>query len=764
MSKKIELGIGVDCGTMNLVSARRTSEGTVETSRMRNAFLDLEVGAKKMLKLSGVNFIDQGEDGIVVIGDAALEMANVFGREARRPLSRGLVSAGEMDALKVLGVLIKGVLGEPKTPGEICYFSVPASPLDESRDVVYHKGILERIINECGFDAIAGNEALAIIFAETAKENFSGIGLSFGSGMTNCLSGETLIPLLDGSKKSLKELAENYSDKEFWVYSSTESGQIVPGKAHHPRRTGTSEVIRIHLDNGSYLEATGDHLFMNRDGSYTKAKDLVVGTSLMPLYLRQEKEGPGARYIQVRNNAGKRWNWVHRIVAAHCLGRPLHSRRNSISGKDEIVHHKNFRGSDNTPENLQVMTRSDHAMLHEAHAKAAKERMYGKSYEEIYGAERAREIRIKIALGQSDPEVFAKMLEGSERGREAIRKNRTDRTFEEIFGEEKASDIKALLSKAKKGIPLAERLGEDKAAALCAHWSESRKGIAGKYERTESIKEKISQGLKEYFLENPHPIHVVEEEARRKISDSLKAYFSENPRPANSPETRKKISEALRGKPKGPPSPETIQKRKDTRKARLLREAQEPNNHKVVLVESTGKIIDVYDLTVEEFHNFGTDAGVFVHNCVLAINGVEGMAFSCARGGDWIDAGAAKAVGSTASRVCASKEKGFDLLNPQNREQEALALYYKSLIEYVLDQIVREFDRNRDRFSLPKPIPIIVSGGTSMAGNFLEFFKQVFDKKKKKFPIEITEIRAASDPMNAVARGLLIQALNEYSE
>ncbi len=40
-----------------------------------------------------------------------------------------------------------------------------------------------------------------------------------------------------------------------------------------------------------------------------------------------------------------------------------------------------------------------------------------------------------------------------------------------------------------------------------------------------------------------------------------------------------------------------------------------PNNHKVVRIEDTGKIEYVYDLTVEEHHNFALSSGVFVHNC-----------------------------------------------------------------------------------------------------------------------------------------------------
>jgi hypothetical protein len=334
MAGKKTLGVGLDVGTMNLVSARRNGTN-VETSRIRDAFLDLDSGAKKMLKLSGVQFIDHGEDGIIVVGDAAMEMANVFGREARRPLSQGLVAAGEMDALAVLGVLVKNVLGEPKEENEICFFSVPAAPVDADRDVVYHQGIFERIVEECGFEPYASNEAMAIIYSETAAEGFSGLAISFGSGMCNI---------------------------------------------------------------------------------------------------------------------------------------------------------------------------------------------------------------------------------------------------------------------------------------------------------------------------------------------------------------------------------------------------------------------------------------------ALSVSGVEGMSFSVARGGDWIDAGAAKAMGSTKSRMCATKEKGIDLLDPQNREEEALALYYKSLIEYCIDQVAKEFIKINDRFALPKAIPIVVSGGTSLAGNFLPFFEKVFAKKRRKFPFEISEVRQAVDPMNAVAQGLLIQAVQEYEE
>jgi hypothetical protein len=173
----------------------------------------------------------------------------------------------------------------------------------------------------------------------------------------------------------------------------------------------------------------------------------------------------------------------------------------------------------------------------------------------------------------------------------------------------------------------------------------------------------------------------------------------------------------------------------------------------------------IYAETAKEgFSGIAISFGSGMSNVALSSSTIEGLSFSVGRGGDWVDAGVAKSVGSTQARICAIKERGIDLNAPQGREQEALVFYYKNLVEYVLDQIALQFKTIEGRFSLPKPIPIIISGGTSKPTGFVEFFTKLFETKRKRFPIEISEIRAASDPLNAVANGLLVQALQEYSD
>jgi len=325
-------GVGADIGTMNLVSARRTDKG-VETTRMRDVFLDLPPNAKRMLRIGNIDYIEH-DDEILIVGDAALETANIFGKEARRPLLAGMVSASEIDSLEVLGILIAHILGDPKVENEVCVFSVPASPVDQAdRDIIYHRGVVTRIIEECGYRAIPSNEAMAVVYSETADDGFSGLAISMGSGMCNI---------------------------------------------------------------------------------------------------------------------------------------------------------------------------------------------------------------------------------------------------------------------------------------------------------------------------------------------------------------------------------------------------------------------------------------------ALAVNTIEGLSFSVARGGDYIDAGAARSVGATQARICSIKEAGIDLNNPKNREQEAITFYYRELVSYLLDQISQEFKKIQGQFTLPRPIPLVIGGGTSMADGLMALFGDVFEKKRKRFPFEISEIRSAKEPLNVVAYGLLVQALQEY--
>ena len=185
---KASPGVGLDCGTMNFVAARKIGD-KVNTTRVRDAFLDLPPENKRMLKLAGTSFVEMG-DRLIVVGDAALETANFLNKDARRPMAGGVISAGELDAQQIIALIMKEVLGEPQTPNEKCCYSVPAAAIDvKGSDVTYHSRVLGKVLSELKYTPEPANEALAVVFSECVKDKFSGIGISYGSGMTNvCLA------------------------------------------------------------------------------------------------------------------------------------------------------------------------------------------------------------------------------------------------------------------------------------------------------------------------------------------------------------------------------------------------------------------------------------------------------------------------------------------------------------------------------------------------------------------------------------------------
>jgi hypothetical protein len=177
----------VDIGTCFLVAAQQADNGEIKTKSIRDAFFDMEnndPSVKNMLKNGKINYIEAGEK-LYIIGDSAVTMANIFKRECRRPLSKGVLAPGELEAEKVLLVLLESILGKASTPGEICYYSIPGNPIDRNIDVVYHAAMCGKILSSLGYKAVAMNESAAIVYSNCAKEQFSALALSFGAGAVN---------------------------------------------------------------------------------------------------------------------------------------------------------------------------------------------------------------------------------------------------------------------------------------------------------------------------------------------------------------------------------------------------------------------------------------------------------------------------------------------------------------------------------------------------------------------------------------------------
>ena len=175
--------VGLDCGTMHLVAAR---SDTNEVKVTRNVFLPVDKEEIDITNLASINYVEGPDNELFIIGSDAFEFANLFGQPVSRPMEKGLISAKEDAAIDVLTLMIQDLIGETKDKEVYCSYSIPAEPIDEERSVIYHERVFARILNNIGVNHTSVNEAMAIIYSECAKENFSGIAISFGAGMANC--------------------------------------------------------------------------------------------------------------------------------------------------------------------------------------------------------------------------------------------------------------------------------------------------------------------------------------------------------------------------------------------------------------------------------------------------------------------------------------------------------------------------------------------------------------------------------------------------
>lgn len=177
----------------------------------------------------------------------------------------------------------------------------------------------------------------------------------------DCVGPDTIIPLPDGTSPTIAELTEKYKDKpqeRFYVFSyDHETDSIKLGKAYHPRKKkGKRQGYKVTFDNGQYVIASLKHPFMMRDGSYKRTFELRVGDSVMPFYQKNygyNKHG-FQRYRRLYNFS-KGWQSEHKIIAEQFY-RPLQ--------KNEVVHHLDINGSNNTPDNLLIMDWKEHKKYH----------------------------------------------------------------------------------------------------------------------------------------------------------------------------------------------------------------------------------------------------------------------------------------------------------------------------------------------------------------------------------------------------------------
>jgi hypothetical protein len=103
-----------------------------------------------------------------------------------------------------------------------------------------------------------------------------------------CLSGDTIIPLLDGTKQTIKSLYEQ-NKNDFYVNSfDVKSNRFVPGRCLGVTKTGENrEVFKITFDDGTYVRLTENHLVLLSDNSYCRVENLKTNDSVKTINIER---------------------------------------------------------------------------------------------------------------------------------------------------------------------------------------------------------------------------------------------------------------------------------------------------------------------------------------------------------------------------------------------------------------------------------------------------------------------------------------------
>lgn len=178
------------------------------------------------------------------------------------------------------------------------------------------------------------------------------------------------------------------------------------------------------------------------------------------------------------------------------------------------------------------------------------------------------------------------------------------------------------------------------------------------------------------------------------------------------------------------------------------------------LALNEGLAVVLAELARESFTGIGVSCGGGMCNVALSYLSAPSITFSLAQGGDHIDAAVGAVVHEPATRIKAIKEETLDLSRPGgDKIDKALHIYYERLIESLVDELVRALTRSPRRPRSDQPLPVVLAGGTAKPPGFRDLFEKAL--KRRSLPVQISEVRMASDPLTATARGALVAALAE---
>lgn len=440
-----------------------------------------------------------------------------------------------------------------------------------------------------------------------------------GDSAGGCFSGDTKVALTDGRNVSFKDLVKEDSDGKInYCYTINKDGSVGIAQIKNPRLTKkNADVVKIVLDNDEAIVCTPDHLFMTRSGEYIKAKDITPNISLMPLRKQLSKIGKRITiegYELVFDPGQSRWIFTHLLADQYNLNRGIYEKSSG-----DHRHHVDYNKLNNNASNLIRLDKKDHLKLHSE----IFEKTIGRSDIKLKAkiAHQTKEYREKIKAIMNSPKMKLLLSKKAiKQWKDIEYKQYMTQKFMKFYigNPEYRSQNNTRLNKEQK-----------------KYWSDSKNRTAQsirtkKYfdlhpEKIESLRNMSIEQWQNPDLRNWRSEKTKEQwtlEFRQKRKQTYnKTYLTKalavfHDFYLKSGQISKVDYDSLR-KESGDKSLikyETILERFFQNNKSNFVEAVRNFNHRVKSVVALERKIDVYDLEVEETHNFALASGVFVHN------------------------------------------------------------------------------------------------------------------------------------------------------
>lgn len=197
------------------------------------------------------------------------------------------------------------------------------------------------------------------IIRESPADCYKDVGFET-LGTNPCITGDTLIAVADGRNAvSIKQLTEE--GKDIPVYCINDDGKIEIQLMRNPRITGYNQPIyEVKLDSGDSVKVTSNHKFRLKNGKYKETKDLQYGDSLHVSTISYSPIiNKGQNYRWIKSGEDKRKG---KGLSEH---RAIYEYYHDIKiPKGYVIHHKDYNALNNNIDNLEMMSKHEHDIVH----------------------------------------------------------------------------------------------------------------------------------------------------------------------------------------------------------------------------------------------------------------------------------------------------------------------------------------------------------------------------------------------------------------